>query len=341
MHIAGLVLALITIALVLGPVALGAPISLAYQNSLLIFDNAIHYALISLPWVIAGVILAGMSLEFIPRKWFAQELGGTGPRSVCKAGAMGVLLDVCSHCALTMGMSFYRSGASAAATITFLLATPWLGLMETMLMIGLLGWKITVALVVSSILVAVIVGLILGVFERNGWIETHKKKVKAKKINIYKTATKSLEAFTWAEFPPRFVSAVKKGLDLFSGFAGWFLIGFTASGVLLTFVTPEQITSLLGYANTMGIPYTVVVATIIEACSEGLIFIGAAFNDMGASIGAIFVFFMVGVASDVTELGVINEVIGKRAAIATVGVAIPVSMAFAYALNWIWVMFVL
>ena len=157
---------------------------------------------------------------------------------------------------------------------------------------------------------------------------------------MFADAKKRFAGFDWSTLPVRFVTAIKKGFNLFSMVAGWLVIGFLATGVVTTFISPQQISSLMGYASSTALPFTALIASLIEVCSEGSVPLVAAFSNMGASMGAVFVFLMAGVASDLTELGVIADVIGKRAAIATFAVAITVSIALGYALNVFWLAFV-
>lgn len=342
--IALLVLIGIIIVLLLWPVLVeGKAIQYSVDKLFEIIDGTVSYAWLALLWIVIGIFLGGAALEFIPRHWFTRELGGTGPFTVVKAAIAGMFIDVCSHGALAVGMGIYRAGASVAATVTFLLATPWLGLMETMLLLGLLGFKITVAMIVTSFLAAVTIGIIMGQIEKRKWIETHtgKHKLSKKKFSIWKEARKGVRQFDWNTLPKRLKRSLREGWMLFSMIGIWLVIGFIAAGVVLSFISPETIQSLMGYASATALPFTALIASLIEVCSEGTVPLAAAFKDMGASIGAVFVFLMAGVASDITELGTITDVIGKRAAIATFVVAIVVTIFFGYLLNWFWLTFIL
>ena len=341
-NIAIFLLVAITLILLIGPVVVGetSP-DYIVEKGISILLGAGKYAWLALGWIVVGVVLGGMAMEFIPQNWFAQELGGTGPKTILKATFMGSLIDVCSHGALAVGISLYKSGASVASTVTFLLATPWLGFMETLLLLGLLGWKITISVIVASLIAAFTIGNIIGFLERRGWIESHKTKIIIKKVRIRTDAKKRFSAFDWSTLPSRIMAGIKKGISLFEMIAIWLVIGFLATGLVITFIKSEQIASLMGYASVSALPFTAFMATLIEVCSEGTVPLVAAFSDMGASIGAVFVFLMAGVASDLTELGVIADVIGKRAAIATFIVAITVSIILGYMLNWFWLAFIL
>jgi uncharacterized membrane protein YraQ (UPF0718 family) len=77
-------------------------------------------------WGIAvGIIFVGL-LARIPRDLVMSVLGQEkGFRSLLRATMAGVLLDLCSHGILAVGMKLYERGASVGQVMAFLLASPW------------------------------------------------------------------------------------------------------------------------------------------------------------------------------------------------------------------------
>jgi uncharacterized membrane protein YraQ (UPF0718 family) len=85
----------------------------------------------------------------------------------------------------------------------------------------------------------------------------------------------------------------------------------------------------------IGLLITLLFATIIEVCSEGsspLAF--EIFNQTGA-FGNSFTFLMAGVATDYTEIGLIWQNIGKRAAILIPIITVPQIIVLGYVFNTI------
>jgi hypothetical protein len=284
------------------------------------------YFLKAIPWILLGVLLGGVAMEFVPREFFFKHLGGTDFKTILKAAFAGVFIDVCSHGALAFGMSLYKSRASYAATVTFLLTTPWVGFMETALLLGFLGPRLTVVLIVSSVITAICIGVLMGFFERKGWIEQNKYCEKAGE-----------QGKRTGPLLKRVKRALMEGWSLFAMIGVWLLIGFMAAGIVVAFVSQESIQGLMGYASSTALPFTLIIASVIEICSEGSVPLVAAFKDMGASAGAIFVFLMAGVATDYTELGLITEVVGKKAALATAVTAATLTLIVGYVINLVWI----
>ena len=79
------------------------------------------------PYVLLGFLIAGLLHEFVPERALTRHLSGGGWKSVVKAAAIGIPLPLCSCGVLPTAVSLRRSGASKAATTSFLIATPQTG----------------------------------------------------------------------------------------------------------------------------------------------------------------------------------------------------------------------
>ena len=76
------------------------------------------------PYILLGFLIAGLIYAFVPQKMMSRHLAGTGFGSVFKAALFGVPLPLCSCGVLPTAIGLRRSGASRAASTSFLIATP-------------------------------------------------------------------------------------------------------------------------------------------------------------------------------------------------------------------------
>jgi hypothetical protein len=60
-----------------------------------------------------------------------EGLGG-----ILRATGAGLLLDLCSHGILLVGMKLYERGASLGQTMAFLIASPWNSISLTIILVG-------------------------------------------------------------------------------------------------------------------------------------------------------------------------------------------------------------
>ena len=81
----------------------------------------------SAPWLLLGLIAAGLVHAWVPMDMVGKMLGGSGPGAVVRAALIGAPLPLCSCGTLPAAFSLHRSGASRASTTSFLIATPETG----------------------------------------------------------------------------------------------------------------------------------------------------------------------------------------------------------------------
>lgn len=279
-------------------------------------------------WIVLGFILAGFVQEFIPSDFFARHLGSK-KIDIAKGSVLGVACDVCSHGVLPIAVSIFKSGASRAATVAFIVATPWIGVMETLILLSFVGIRMTLIVSVLSVVIAFLTGLVISFLEKRKIIETFPGK-EAKGIqhhccspHIHKHDKKASS---------RIYSALHYSLDNFRMIGKWFVIGFIAAGAVKVLIPQEIIQTWLGSA-VHSVPFGMLITSVIEVCSEGTVPVIGALYQAGASAGAVFAMLMAGVATDLTEIGVISSTMGKRTAIAVLAAVSSLTLIFGYMIN--------
>jgi uncharacterized membrane protein YraQ (UPF0718 family) len=116
----------------------------------------------SAPWLLLGLIFAGMLKMFVPMKWIHNQLGGHGFKSTIKAALIGAPLPLCSCGVIPAAVGLRRSGASKAATTSFLVSTPETGIDSITVSYVLLGPFMTIARPIAAITSAIVAGLLVG-----------------------------------------------------------------------------------------------------------------------------------------------------------------------------------
>lgn len=255
-------------------------------------------------WGIAiGIIFVGLLGE-VPRETVMKILGRGGTwNGLFRATAAGVLLDLCSHGILAVGMKLYERGASTGQVMAFLIASPWNSLSLTLILFGLIGVGWTLAFIALSLVIALV----------SGWV--FEKLVAGGKLppnpfgdNVSDENAPSL----WSLFGTARFSVSGSGRILMEGVRGsrmvirWALFGVVIAGLIRAFV-PEDIFAEWFGPTVIGLLLTVVAATIIEVCSEGSVPIAADLMNRAAAPGNAFTFLMAGVATDYTEVMTLRD----------------------------------
>lgn len=286
------------------------------------------YAYSVLGWILLGLLLGGIVQEFVPKEWIVKHVGGRDLKSIAKASLLGITCDVCSHGVLPLAIALFSAGASRAATIAFLIATPWIGLMESLILYSFVGLELTLVISALSILIAFLVGIFISKLERSKRIESWK----GRKSILQDYCCHPAEHHKHDSLRNKVLSSLHYSLDLARMIGKWFLIGFIGAGVVKVLVPSEAIHSYLGYAF-YSIPLSLALTSLIEICSEGSVPIIGALYRLGASPGVIFTMLLGGVATDVTEIGTIWTAFGKRTALFTLLALVILTLLFAYLIN--------
>ena len=96
---------------------------------------------------------------------------------------------------------------------------------------------------------------------------------------------------------------------------------------------PQQFFMRFMGPTLIGLLVTLVLATIIEVCSEGSAPLAFEIFKQTGAFGNSFVFLMAGVATDYTEIGLIWHNIGKKAALWLPIITVPQILILGYLFN--------
>jgi uncharacterized membrane protein YraQ (UPF0718 family) len=245
-------------------------------------------------------------------------------------------MSACSHGILAIAIALYKKGANTSSVIAFLLASPWANLPITILFFGFFGLKAFV-IVISAIVIAIITGLIYQVLERKGKVECDKCGLDSEKeFSIIADMKKRFKASKKkkSDFPGAAKQILKSSWSLTKMVGWWLLIGMILASLARAFVPQHFFMKYMG-ATFLGMVVVLVLATIIEVCSEGSAPMAFEIFSQTGAFGNAFTFLMAGVATDYTEIGLIWHNIGKKAAIWLPLITVPQILL----LGWIFNMF--
>ena len=265
------------------------------------------FELINRMWwgLLAAVIFVGL-LERIPRDLVMSALGPGGTlKGIFRATFAGVLLDLCSHGILMVGTKLYERGASLGQLMAFLIASPWNSLSLTIILIALIGFGWTLAFVLLSMAVGVITGLIFDFLVSSGRLPSnphHSESTNSDGIGRQLAQLVKTIRVT----PVGILVLLKDGLRDSKMVFRWLFFGIVIATAIRAFVPVDAYQTLFG-PTVAGLLLTLLVATVIEVCSEGSTPIAADIVTRAAAPGNGFTFLMAGIATDYTEVMVIRD----------------------------------
>ena len=304
------------------------------------------------PYIIFGLLFAGILHELVPESLVTAHLGKDNVSSVVKSTLFGIPLPVCSCGVIPLATSIKKSGASNGATLSFLISTPITGVDSILATYGMFGWAFTLYRVVTSIVMAMVAGILTNMFGA--------QPEPAPRAPAFSMAApvKSAAPAGFSMAPPQPKAAesccssgcgcateTTKRFSLTAALRYAFvtLLGDIAkplfwgllAGALITVAVPEDLGALLAEHAWLSYLIVIAVAVPMYVCATASLPIAAALMLSGVSAGAAFVFLSAGPATNTVTIGVVKKMLGTKALAVYLGTIVFGSVAFGLALDWL------
>lgn len=255
------------------------------------------------PYLLLGFFIAGVLHAFVPSTIYSRYLAGTGLRSVAIAAAFGIPLPLCSCGVLPTAVALRRSGASRAASTSFLIATPQTGVDSIAATYSMMGLPFAILRPVAALVTSLIGGLAVGHWERKGALDDVRDET----------------SYEFSELPQGFGNKVKETFkygffDMMQSIGRWLLIGLVVAA-LITVLLPDDFFSTYARWPLLNMFVIVLVAVPMYVCATGSIPIAAALMLKGMSPGCALVLLMAGPAANVASMFVVNNAFGRKATV--------------------------
>jgi len=309
-------------------------------------NNFIELSAEASPWLLLGLLIAGLMKAWVPSKILSKHLG-KGKSAIVKAALIGAPLPLCSCGVIPVATELRRSGASAPATASFLVATPETGIDSVSVSYALLGPVFAIYRPFAAIMSAIITGLFVSTVKseaiKHSVIKSEQATSSCCSSNTIKEETTSSCCSTKPQIeeiktepevssccstaavsmietqtiPPTLlddlVGKTKTGVyyaatKLIDDIIIWLAIGLVFAAIIRTFLPQEF---LLSYGS--GLPAMLLMIAIsipMYICATASTPIAAGFIMAGLSPGTALVFMMAGPATNISTLGVIKNEMG-------------------------------
>lgn len=265
------------------------------------------FSLVNTIWwgVTIGIIMVAV-LSKVPREFVISILGdGGGFRGIIRATLGGVLLDLCSHGILMVGAKLYERGASIGQIMAFLVASPWNSFSLTLVLIALIGLPWTLGFIAFSMGIAIITGLVFDKLVKHGTLPSNPNKTDLPEgFRFWPEAKKGLSNTKYTK--SFFFDMARDGIKESRMVIRWILFGVLLAGLVRAFIDADSFQTYFG-PTLAGLGLTVLVATIMEVCSEGSTPIAADILTRAKAPGNSFAFLMTGVSTDYTEIMILKD----------------------------------
>ena len=229
------------------------------------------------------ILIIGFIRTYIPqnkiKEWLSGKRKGIGN---LMASLFGAATPFCSCSSIPLFISFLEAGIPLGVTFSFLITSPLVNEYLVVLMFGIFGWKITLAYVLSGILIGVIGGLVLGSMklEKNlvkDLISSNSKVNKDKEYNGIKK---------------RLLFGLNESLSIIKKLWLWILIGVGIGAIIHNYVPSELIQGLINKGGIFAVPIATIIGVPLYGSCAGIVPIAAALFQKGIPIGTALAFMM-------------------------------------------------
>jgi len=291
------------------------------------------------PYILFGLFFAGLLHELVPDSIVTKHLGKDNVTSVVKSTIFGIPLPVCSCGVIPLATSIKKSGASKGATLSFLISTPITGVDSIMATYGIFGWIFTVYRAITSMIIAMVAGILTNMFDKDVIVEEKKSSFSTLAPQTEEscgTGEGSCCASTSDEKKKfSFIAAMKYAFTTLLGDIAKPLFWGLIIGALITVAIPENLAELLSDNSWLSYLLVIIIAVPMYVCATASLPIAAGLMLSGVSAGAAFVFLSAGPATNTVTIGVVKKMLGTKSLVIYLGSIVIGSIVFGLGLDYI------
>jgi len=307
------------------------------------------------PYILFGLLLAGILHELVPDSIVTKHLGKSNISSVVKSTIFGIPLPVCSCGVIPLATSIKKSGASKGATLSFLISTPITGVDSILATYGIFGWIFTVYRAITSMIIAMVAGILTNIFDKDEIVDD---KIFKEKKPAFSTLTPQTSTSFSMSAPKdealcetgegsccasssdekkkfSFITAMQYAFTTLLGDIAKPLFWGLIIGAFITVAIPDNLAELLSDKTWLAYLLVIIIAVPMYVCATASLPIAAGLMLSGVSAGAAFVFLSAGPATNTVTIGVVKKMLGTKSLIIYLGSIVIGSIFFGLGLDYI------
>ena len=314
------------------------------SDLILLLQNLFALFVESAPWLLLGLLIAGVMNEWVPIALLQKHMGDRGTGSILKAAFIGAPLPLCSCGVIPAAVGLRRAGASKPATVSFLVSTPETGVDSISVSYALLGPVFAVVRPIAAIISAIYTAIVVKVLTRNEQGQSASSEVpdsccapKPVTSSCCPTATETVsccdsqtpQTTNWLAASQRMLQfSFGKLLD---DILVWLFIGLTLAAAIQTWVPTDFLTQWGDGFIAMLVMALIGVPMYICATASTPVALG--FLAASLSPGAVLVFMLAGPATNISTMGMIAKEMGTRTLMGYLFGVVSASILLGYGLN--------
>ena len=271
---------------------------LAGAVNFFIYDSIKIFLLLSVIIFVVSIIRSYLPPEKT-KKWLSNRFEIIGN---ILAALIGIITPFCSCSAVPLFIGLVESGVPLGVTFSYLISAPMVNEVAAVMLLGLFGPMVALLYIGSGVIIATVVGWIMGRMYLEHLVEDYvwKIKVKNQTMDIKKS------------FTDRLREAYEYTLDLVKKVFPYVLVG-VAAGALVHGYAPENfLARIAGKSNIFAVPLAVLIGVPLYSNAAGTIPIVKSLIEKGLPIGTSLAFMMSVTALSFPEMIILRKVLKPK-----------------------------
>jgi uncharacterized protein len=270
--------------------------------------ETLSIALAAAPWLLLGLLAAGLVKALIPEAMLQRWLGGRGLGAVSRAAVIGAPLPLCSCGAIPTALALHRGGAGRGPATAFLIGTPGIGVDSVAISYALLGPFMMAARALGAVSTAIATGMLVGAARETGMPRHGATQTDCCSGGCDAPAQEGSEQPMYT----RLAGGLRYAFtDVLDDISVWLLIGLLVAGIMIAFMPPE---ALAAYGSgLLPMLFMALVGVPMYICATAATPIAAGLILAGVSPGTALVFLLAGPITSMATLGVLRREMGNGA----------------------------
>jgi uncharacterized protein len=215
------------------------------------------------------------------------------------AALFGTITPFCSCSAVPLFIGFVESGVPLGVTFSYLISAPMVNEVAAVMLFGLFGIKIAGLYIFSGVIIAIIVGYILGKMKLEYLVEDYVWKIKVNK----KAVTQSLST------RERLNQSLFYTKDLVGKMFPYILLGVGVGALIHGYAPEKLLAQIAGKSNLLAVPLAVLIGVPLYSNAAGTIPIVKSLIEKGLPLGTSLAFMMSVTALSLPEMIILRKVL--------------------------------
>jgi hypothetical protein len=217
------------------------------------------------------------------------------------AALLGIVTPFCSCSAVPLFIGFVRGGIPLGVTFSFLIASPMINEVALVMLAGLFGWKIALIYIGTGLLIAIVAGVVIGLFKMESSVEGF----------VFGKEGEALteEKPTWKE---RFSGAWADTTEILYKVWIYVIVAIGIGAWIHGYVPQDFFVEYLGKGQWYSVPLATILGVPLYSNAAGIIPIISALFEKGVPLGTALAFMMAVTALSFPEFVILRRVLKPR-----------------------------